>query len=320
MLEHGAGYPRDRYAAERLEQARRFREKYGSDGDFNSNVAPYFIGVFDTVASLGAKGFRRFVIQAGLALAFAFTVGLAAAFPMLAVALLLNPWTAFWPTWWGLLALTVLGMGGWWARAQKQSRLKVIRDFPNAGDPPRKHYAEWKDENFDRLLSVYVRFGRAANAIDENRKDFQRVQWGTVADDPAVKSDAEGPPKLVQMWFAGNHSDIGGSYPETESRLSDNALAWMIEQATSIPNGLKLGPVLVNGNKLENTGGAGTHLNLYPRADGVEHCELAGMRDAIDDYVEKLPGWMKWLRGSLADSIGTKRSEKYHMTHASIRP
>lgn len=29
VLEHGAGYPRDQYAAERLEQARRFREKYG---------------------------------------------------------------------------------------------------------------------------------------------------------------------------------------------------------------------------------------------------------------------------------------------------
>jgi hypothetical protein len=35
---------------------------------------------------------------------------------------------------------------------------------------------------------------------------------------------------MVQMWFAGNHSDIGGSYPEAESRLSDNALAWMIAQ------------------------------------------------------------------------------------------
>jgi hypothetical protein len=37
---------------------------------------------------------------------------------------------------------------------------------------------EWKGENFDRLLSVYVRYGSAANAIDENRKDFSRVAWG----------------------------------------------------------------------------------------------------------------------------------------------
>lgn len=55
VLEHGAGYPRAEFAAERNEQARRFRAKYGSDGDVNSNVAPYFVGVFDTVAALGPK-------------------------------------------------------------------------------------------------------------------------------------------------------------------------------------------------------------------------------------------------------------------------
>jgi uncharacterized protein (DUF2235 family) len=63
VLEHGAGYPRQKFRAEREEQARRFRAKYHSDGAFNSNVAPYFIGVFDTVASLGAKGLRRLAIQ-----------------------------------------------------------------------------------------------------------------------------------------------------------------------------------------------------------------------------------------------------------------
>jgi len=51
VYEHGAGHPRAQYAAEREELARRFREKYGSDGEVNSNAAPYFIGVFDTVAS-----------------------------------------------------------------------------------------------------------------------------------------------------------------------------------------------------------------------------------------------------------------------------
>jgi hypothetical protein len=101
------------------------------------------------------------------------------------------------------------------------------------------------------------------------------------------------------MWFAGNHSDIGGSYPETESRLSDNALSWMIEQATTISNGLKLGPVYVNGTKMPGTGGAGTPLNLYPRADGVQHCELAGMQDTIDTSVAKLPSWMKLPRSVL---------------------
>jgi uncharacterized protein (DUF2235 family) len=298
VLEHGAGHPRAEFAAEREEQARRFRAKYGSDGTVNSNAAPHFIGVFDTVASLGAKGLTRLGVQAALIAAFSATVAAAAVLPMLAVAGILH-WLAhlhFWATWAALLVLTVAGAGAWWAHAQKMSYRKTIKDFPKPGDV-HTHDAEWKDDNFDRLLSVYVRYGRAANAIDENRKDFHRVEWGPTANRPPPTDG--GPPPLVQMWFAGNHSDIGGSYPETESRLSDNALWWMIEQATTIPNGIKFGPVFVHDTKMPGTGDAGTPLNLYPRADGVQHCELAGMRDTIDGYVDMLPRWMKWTRGWL---------------------
>jgi hypothetical protein len=39
------------------------------------------------------------------------------------------------------------------------------------------------------------------------------------------------PPWFQQMWFAGNHSDSGGSYPENESRLSDTTLRWMVDAA-----------------------------------------------------------------------------------------
>lgn len=297
-LEHGAGHPRAEFAAEREEQARRFRAKYGSDGNVNSNAAPYFIGVFDTVASLGAKGFMRLGIQAALIAAFSATVAAAAALPMLAVAGILHrlAHVHFWPTWAALLVLTVAGAGVWWGHAQKMAYRKTIKDFPKPGDV-HTHDAEWKGDNFDRLLSVYVRYGRAANAIDENRKDFHRVEWGQVQQGPEPTDG--GPPKLIQMWLAGNHSDIGGSYPETESRLSDNALWWMIEQATTIPNGIKFGPVYVHNTKMPGTGDAGTPLNLYPRADGVQHCELAGMRDTIDGYVGMLPRWMKWTRGWL---------------------
>ncbi|PZU14954.1 MAG: hypothetical protein DI591_11230 [Citromicrobium sp.] len=59
VYEHGSGHPREKYESEREEKARRFRAKYdctglGQDGEEQGNVAPYFVGVFDTVASLGA--------------------------------------------------------------------------------------------------------------------------------------------------------------------------------------------------------------------------------------------------------------------------
>ena len=42
------------------------------------------------------------------------------------------------------------------------------------------------------------------------------------------------------MWFAGVHSDVGGSYPEAESGLSKIALRWMLCEAQSA--GLLLDP------------------------------------------------------------------------------
>jgi hypothetical protein len=80
-------------------------------------------------------------------------------------------------------------------------------------------------KEYDRHFPKNVRFGRHAMAIDEYRKDFARVGWGgsgTVSDERI-----DGVSRFAQVWFAGNHSDVGGSYPENESRLSDIALDWI---------------------------------------------------------------------------------------------
>jgi len=36
---------------------------------------------------------------------------------------------------------------------------------------------------------------------------------------------------VKEVWFAGVHSDVGGSYPESESQLSKIALRWMLCEA-----------------------------------------------------------------------------------------
>jgi uncharacterized protein (DUF2235 family) len=297
VLEHGAGHPRAEFEAERDELARRFRRKYGSnatEGSDEANAAPYFIGVFDTVAALGAQGLRRLLIQTGLAIGFAIGTALLSALPVAVVAglsnLLLD--TQFWWTALPLWAGSVLAASVWWWHRQKESYRKTIRDFPNPGDV-HSHYAEWKGANFDRLLSRHVHYARSANAIDEQRKDFDRVGWGGVQS--GASDTVDGHTRLIQLWFAGNHSDVGGSYSEVESRLSDIALQWMIEQATVIPSGLKIGPVFVHGNKLPGTGEQGTALNLYPSADVVQHDEMAGMRDTLDQRAEHLPSFLRGL-------------------------
>ena len=51
-------------------------------------------------------------------------------------------------------------------------------------------------------------YARHAISIDENRKDFARVPWSS----PRGRGkDASGIQWFEQVWFAGKHSDIGGS-------------------------------------------------------------------------------------------------------------
>ncbi|MES2904275.1 MAG: DUF2235 domain-containing protein [Pseudomonadota bacterium] len=116
--------------------------------------------------------------------------------------------------------------------------------------------------------------------IDERRADFDRVKWGRHG--VVRKKEHEQDESLIQMWFAGNHSDIGGSYPENESRLSDIALHWMIEQVTSkdISHQLAIDR---------------TQLKLYPSAAGQQHCEIDGFANA-HPWIAKRKNWATVVR------------------------
>ena len=65
---------------------------------------------------------------------------------------------------------------------------------------------------------------RHAVSIDERRAFFRQ----NLIHEPVAKDQ-----NLKQVWFAGVHSDVGGSYPEAESGLSKIALRWMLCEAQS---------------------------------------------------------------------------------------
>jgi uncharacterized protein (DUF2235 family) len=79
-----------------------------------------------------------------------------------------------------------------------------------------------KDEFYDTEIGSNVRVARHAMAIDEHRSDFEPTVWN---EKPSMD--------MVQVWFPGAHSNVGGSYkPDPDGALlSDNALDWMIKEA-----------------------------------------------------------------------------------------
>ncbi|HEY0661766.1 MAG TPA: DUF2235 domain-containing protein [Lysobacter sp.] len=224
-----------------------FRAKYQSNGveAGMGNVAPAFIGVFDTVAALGVRGPRLAAFVMALAVAVAI-FSLPAA---LVVRALFSPWISYG---WAALGTFVVAGGA--------LGLKLFRN-------------RWKLKDYDRSLDPRTGYARHACAIDESRADFLVLGWGHSADVP--KQRLERGEWFVQTWFAGNHSDIGGSYPEDESRLSDIALHWMLDELrTCVPD------IVVQEDKLK----------LWGSSAGMQHCEVQKSRER-KGLLKLLPPW-----------------------------
>lgn len=225
--------------AELIEQrsslAAKFRKRHFCDGENGGNARPYFIGVFDTVASLSNP----------LAIA-----GFAA---LLLVSLVLLSGALHWLT--GGFWLWVLGLSGAAFVAALvvniATRLRWAPHLPGIPWWRTVHLTTVRMKMYDTELDDEVRFARHAISIDERRASFARVPWGIPGQWKPGK-----PVWFEQVWFAGNHSDIGGSYAEDESRLSDIALKWMVDAASEV--GLTYDPSV---------------LKCYPDATAMQHDE-----------------------------------------------
>ncbi|MBO6556122.1 MAG: DUF2235 domain-containing protein [Pseudomonadales bacterium] len=80
------------------------------------------------------------------------------------------------------------------------------------------------DEFYDNRMGSNVSIARHALAIDERREDFAPTIW-----QPKPGVD------LKQIWFAGSHADVGGSYePDDDGKaIADVPLQWMLDEASS---------------------------------------------------------------------------------------
>jgi hypothetical protein len=190
---------------QREELGKRFRSKYSA-----SDAYPHFVGVFDTVASLSNP-----VALTGLIAALTFALGV---FGFLLWIVSVSLFKIFL----GLTATSVAAI----IAIYFIKRIRVVWDLPNFPWYRTLHLTESRMNFYDKTLNPHVKYARHAISIDETRSSFQRVPWG----DP---SQSSAPDRFKQVWFPGNHSDVGGSYPENESRLSDGPLEWMVTDAVS---------------------------------------------------------------------------------------
>mgnify|MGYP000132639946 CR=1 FL=1 len=84
---------------------------------------------------------------------------------------------------------------------------------------------------YDRKIGSNIIKARHALALDESRRDFEPTIW-------EHKPNVD----MKQVWFAGNHSDIGGSYsPDKDgTTLADIPKQWLMSEAQK--SGLEFEP------------------------------------------------------------------------------
>ena len=165
-----------------------------------------------------------------------------------------------WPTFGVLLGIAFVVAAIWYAIAHVQYAIGL----PGYSFWQTLHFTSWKMEFYDRHLDNAVWYARHAMSIDEDRADFPRVQWASASNSGPPRPDPY-PDWLDQVWFAGNHSDIGGSYAENESRLSDISLGWMVHSAENLPDATS---PTSNGIKVDKD-----WLQLNPDPLGPQHDE-----------------------------------------------
>ena len=76
-------------------------------------------------------------------------------------------------------------------------------------------------------LAENTKLALHAIALDERRGPYRVVRF--VDEHETIEPDADGNPRLKEVWFPGAHSDIGGGYDDRKP-FSYLSLAWMLEQ------------------------------------------------------------------------------------------
>lgn len=138
-----------------------------------------------------------------------------------------------------------------------------------------------------------VKAFRQAIAIDERRRMFRLNRWTSPQDyrpNPYHK-ESELPQDILQVWFAGVHSDVGGGYPENECGLSKFPLIWMLDEAAKA--GLTFDEEVRQVVSLGGTLAHGKETFVPPNAQGTLHVSLHTLWWLLE-IIPKKKRWREW--------------------------
>ncbi|MGI9504521.1 MAG: DUF2235 domain-containing protein, partial [Geminicoccaceae bacterium] len=138
----------------------------------------------------------------------------------------------------------------------------------------------------ERNCSPRIERACQALALDEQRESYEPALWNERGEPPSQTIDGE---RISQVWFAGVHSNVGGSYPDDSMALVP--LNWMLDQSekkkglTFLPDERQRLQDQANGN--------GPH---YDSRKGIGVFYRYAPRNLERLCHEKRPGLANWLK------------------------
>lgn len=152
-----------------------------------------------------------------------------------------------------------------------------------------------------------VEIVRHACAIDEKRRMFRLLPWEENQD---IRPDPFGPVLGKQdsetVWFAGDHSDVGGGYPEAQSQAAKFPLLWITREAEAA--GARLKQSMVEHLALGTPLPGGDHAYVEPDETAPLHNSMRGLWHILE-WIPKNGRWRQWPKTASRRGFYLPRSE-----------
>lgn len=157
---------------------------------------------------------------------------------------------------------------------------------------------------------------RQAAAIDERRRMFRLYNWTpeqSFRPDPFAK--AEGVQDQQTVWFAGDHSDVGGGWAEAESKIAKFPLIWMGREAQK--HGLQLNEALFRHLAEGTPLPGGKRMYVEPDANGFIHNSMTTAWWTLE-FIPKNRKWKRFPERSVDGGYYLPRAEPRKISEGSL--
>ncbi|KAF6748475.1 hypothetical protein DFP72DRAFT_571848 [Ephemerocybe angulata] len=180
-----------------------------------------------------------------------------------------------------------------WHRAPPKVKAPVfsrnVEAPPEHVLPPRQNSESSSSSEEEVVSKPQKRMNIFKRAFTTAGTDPEKAAYASVRDDKGriPRNATDGSNDVLEVWFSGCHSDVGGGAVQNGAKhsLSYITLRWMVRQAASTGSGVKF--------NLEALARAGIDIEDCAAQGPLDEMDKADLAEDVHDKLKKMPLW--WI-------------------------